>query len=143
MSGPYLWIKAAHIISVIAWMAGMLYLPRLFVYHAGAETGSDLALTFATMERRLLRIIMLPAMILTWITGLTLAVTGGFLGAGWLHGKLALVILMSALHGYFSATQKKLAAGTNLKSARFFRIINEAPTILLIGIVFLVVIKPF
>ncbi len=143
MSGAYLWIKAVHIVSVIAWMAGMLYLPRLFVYHASAATGSELATTFATMERRLLRFIMLPAIIATWITGLTLAFEGGFFTAGWLHGKLALVILMSALHGYFSAAQKKLAAGTNLKSARFFRIINEAPTILLIGIVFLVVIKPF
>ncbi|MGA2638516.1 protoporphyrinogen oxidase HemJ [Methylocella sp.] len=143
MSGAYLWIKAAHIVSVIAWMAGMLYLPRLFVYHASAEMGSELATTFATMERRLLRFIMLPAMIATWITGLTLAFEGGFFTAGWLHGKLALVILMSALHGYFSAARKKLAVGTNLKSARFFRIINEAPTILLIGIVFLVVIKPF
>ena len=143
MNGGYLWIKAAHIVSVIAWMAGMLYLPRLFVYHASAESGSELATTFATMERRLLRFIMLPAIIATWITGLTLAFAGGFFTAGWLHGKLALVILMSALHGYFSAAQKKLAAGTNLKSARFFRILNEAPTILLIGIVFLVVIKPF
>ena len=143
MSGGYLWIKAAHIVSVIAWMAGMLYLPRLFVYHASAESSSELATTLATMERRLLRFIMLPTIVATWITGLTLAFEGGFFAAGWLHGKLALVILMSALHGYFSAAQKKLAAGTNLKSARFFRIINEAPTILLIGIVFLVVIKPF
>ena len=139
----YPWIKAVHILAVIAWMAGMLYLPRLFVYHAGAASGSDLAATFAVMERRLLRVIMLPAMVLTWIAGLTLAFEGGFFAAGWLHGKLALVILMSALHGYFSVAQKKLAAGTSRKSARFFRILNEAPTILLIAIVFLVVIKPF
>jgi protoporphyrinogen IX oxidase len=143
MSGAYLWIKAAHILAVIAWMAGMLYLPRLFVYHAGAAPGSDLAATFETMERRLLRFIMLPAMIVTWVTGLTLAAEGGFFAAGWLHGKLALVIMMSALHGYFSVTRKKFAAGTNRKDARFFRILNEAPTILLIGIVILVIIKPF
>ncbi len=143
MSGAYLWIKALHIIAVIAWMAGMLYLPRLFVYHAGAAPGSELAATFALMERRLLRIIMLPAMIVTWLAGLALASLGGFWGAGWLHGKLALVILMSALHGFFSVEQKKLAAGTSRRTARFFRVLNEAPTILLIGIVFLVVIKPF
>jgi putative membrane protein len=143
VSGLYLWIKAAHILAVIAWMAGMLYLPRLFVYHAGAAPGSELAATFATMERRLLRFIMLPALIVTWISGLTLAAEAGFFSAGWLHGKLALVLLMSALHGYFSVTQKKLAAGRNEKSAAFFRILNEAPTILMIGIVILVVIKPF
>jgi len=143
MSAFYLSIKAVHIIAVIAWMAGLLYLPRLFVYHAGAAPGSDLAATFEIMERRLLRVIMGPAMIVTWIAGLTLAFEGDFLRAGWLHGKLSLVILMTGLHGYFSATQKKFAAGTNRKSARFFRILNEAPTVLLIAIVFLVVIKPF
>ena len=143
MSGFYLSIKAVHIIAVIAWMAGLLYLPRLFVYHAGAAQGSELAATFEIMERRLLRFIMAPAMIVTWIAGLTLAFEGDFLRAGWLHGKLALVILMTGLHGYFSAAQKKFAAGTNRKSARFFRILNEAPTVLLIAIVFLVVFKPF
>jgi protoporphyrinogen IX oxidase len=143
MSGAYLWIKAAHIVAVIAWMAGMLYLPRLFVYHAGAAKGSQLAATLEIMERRLLRFIMAPAIALTWLTGLTLAFEGGFFTAGWLHGKLALVIIMSALHGYFSAAQREFAAGANPHSARFFRIINEAPTVLMIGIVFLVVIKPF
>lgn len=139
----YLWIKAVHILAVISWMAGMLYLPRLFVYHAGAARGSDLALTFDTMERRLMRFIMAPAMIVTWITGLMLAVRGDFLGSGWLQGKLALVILMSALHGYFSAARKGFAAGTNRRPARFFRIVNEVPTLLMIGIVLLVVLKPF
>ncbi len=139
----YLWIKAVHILSVISWMAGMLYLPRLFVYHCGAAPGSELASTFETMERKLMRFIMLPAMILTWITGLTLAAEAGFFRAGWLHGKLALVILMSALHGYFSVTRKSFAAGTNQRSARFFRMINEGPTLLVIGIVLLVVLKPF
>lgn len=139
----YLWIKAVHILAVISWMAGMLYLPRLFVYHAGAAQGSEMALTFEIMERRLMRFIMLPAMILTWITGLTLAVKGGFFQSGWLHGKLALVILMSALHGYFSVIRKKFVAGTNERKARYFRVMNEAPTLLLIGVVILVVLKPF
>ncbi len=139
----YLWIKAVHILAVISWMAGMLYLPRLFVYHAGAEQGSELAKTFETMERRLMRFIMAPAMIVTWITGLMLAGMGDFLGSGWLQGKLALVILMSALHGYFSAARKNFAAGTNQRPARFFRIVNEVPTLLMIGIVLLVVLKPF
>ncbi|VFU09920.1 protoporphyrinogen oxidase HemJ [Methylocella tundrae] len=138
----YLWIKAAHILAVISWMAGMLYLPRLFVYHAGAAQGSEMAMTFEIMERRLMRFIMLPAMIVTWITGLTLAVEGGFFQAGWLHGKLALVILMSALHGYFSVVRKKFVAGTNERKARYFRVMNEVPTLLLIGIVILVVLKP-
>ncbi len=144
MNGAYLWIKALHIVAVIAWMAGMLYLPRLFVYHAGAAQGSELAATFAIMERRLLRFIMLPAIDhrLDHRPDAR-ASRRRFFKAGWLHGKLALVILMSALHGYFSVTQKKFAAGTNPHSARFFRIINEAPTILMIGIVVLVVIKPF
>ncbi len=139
----YLWIKAVHILAVISWMAGMLYLPRLFVYHADAAEGSQLAATFEIMERRLMRVIMAPAMIVTWITGLTLAYEGGFLRSGWLHGKLALVILMSALHGYFSAARKKLLAGTNQQEARFFRMVNEIPTLLMIGIVLLVVLKPF
>ena len=143
MSGAYLWIKAVHILAIVAWMAGMLYLPRLFVYHAGAPKGSDSALTFAIMEQRLIRFIMLPALIVTWITGLTLAVQAGFFQAPWLHFKLALVLAMTGLHGYFSVLRKGLAAGTNARSPRFFRIINEAPTILLVGIVFLVVLKPF
>ena len=138
----YLWIKAVHILAVISWMAGMLYLPRLFVYHAAAAQGSELAKTFETMERRLMRAIMLPAMIVVWISGLTLAFMHEFFSAGWLQGKLALVILMTALHGYFSAARKNFAAGTKLRSARFFRIVNEVPTLLMIGIVLLVVLKP-
>jgi putative membrane protein len=138
----YLWIKAVHILAVISWMAGMLYLPRLFVYHAGAAQGSELAKTFETMERRLMRAIMLPAMIVVWISGLTLAFMHEFFSAGWLQGKLALAILMTALHGYFSAARKNFAAGTNQRSARFFRIVNEVPTLLMIGIVLLVVLKP-
>jgi putative membrane protein len=143
VTGAYLWIKALHVLAVISWMAGMLYLPRLFVYHAGAAPGSELAKTFVTMERRLQRFIMLPALIVAWLTGLTLAAEAGFFRAGWLHWKLALVILMTAIHGYLGVARKNFANGTNTKDARFFRILNEAPTLLLIGIVVLVVIKPF
>ncbi len=135
-------IKAVHILAVISWMAGMLYLPRLFVYHCAAAPGSELALTFEIMERRLMRAIMLPAMIVVWISGLTLAFMHEFFSAGWLQGKLAMVILMTGLNGYFGAVRKRLAAGTNRRAAAFFRMINEGPTILMIGIVILVVLKP-
>lgn len=139
----YLPIKALHIVAVISWMAGMLYLPRLFVYHAGAAPDSELARTFATMERRLMRAIMTPAMIVVWLSGLTLAFEGRFLTSGWLHGKLALVILMSALHSYFDSARKAFADGTNRRTAGFYRAVNEAPTLLMIGVVALVVLKPF
>lgn len=138
-----LWLKAAHVVSVIAWMAAMLYLPRLFVYHASAAKFSAESETFKVMERRLLRAIMTPAMIATWATGLLLAWQGGFLMAGWLHAKLALVILLSGAHGFFSATVRKFAQDANRRSPRFYRFINEVPTILMIGIVILVVVKPF
>jgi putative membrane protein len=143
MSLFYLWIKALHIVAVIAWMAGMLYLPRLFVYHSEAPEGSDQARTFIVMERKLMRFIMLPALLAVWASGLTLAFEAGFFQAGWLHWKLLLVLCMTGLHGYFSALRKQFAAETNRHSSRFFRIINEAPTLLMIGIVVLVVIKPF
>jgi protoporphyrinogen IX oxidase len=143
MSNAYLWIKALHILAVISWMAGMLYLPRLFVYHAEAPRGSPQALTFAVMEQRLKRVIMLPAMLVTWATGLTLAVHACFLNQGWFHAKFALVIGLSALHGYFGKVQKDLAEETNRHGSRFFRIVNEVPTVLMAGIVILVVFKPF
>jgi putative membrane protein len=139
----YLWIKALHVLAVISWMVGMLYLPRLFVYHVGVPAGSPQALTFATMEHRLQRFIMLPALIVTWITGLTLAIQGAWFKAGWLHGKLLLVVLLTGLHGYLAAERKRLATGKSTRDAKFFRIINEVPTLLLIGIVILVVVKPF
>ena len=139
----YLWIKAVHVLAIISWMVGMLYLPRLFVYHVGVPAGSPQALTFATMEKRLQRFIMLPALIVTWITGLTLAIQGAWFKAGWLHGKLLLVVLLTGLHGYLAAERKRIAAGTSTRDAKFFRIINEVPTVLLIGIVILVVVKPF
>jgi putative membrane protein len=144
----YEWIKAFHIIAVIASMAGMLYLPRLFVYHCAAEKGSVQSETFKVMERRLLRGVVNPAMIATWVFGLWLAWLGpdsryGWFNAGWLEAKLALVLALSAVHGFFARWRKDFAADRNRHSQRFYRIINEVPTILLIGIVFLVVLKPF
>ena len=139
----YLWLKAVHVLAIISWMVGLLYLPRLFVYHAEAGPGSPQAATFVTMERRLMRAIMLPAMLVALATGLWLATQGGWWHAGWLHGKLALVLLLTGLHGYLSAERKRLAAGTSRRSPRDFRILNEVPTVLLIGIVVLVIVKPF
>jgi putative membrane protein len=139
----YLWIKAFHIIAVIAWMAGMLYLPRLFVYHCAAEPGSKQSETFKVMELRLLRIIMTPAMIIAWVLGLWLVLEGGFLRSGWFHGKFALVLGLTALHGLFSRWTFRFAYDRNRHSAKFYRIINEVVTVLLIGAVILVTVKPF
>jgi putative membrane protein len=145
IAGPaaYLWLKAVHVIAIISWMAGMLYLPRLFVYHCEAEPGSKQSETFKVMERRLLRAIINPAMIVTWIVGLWLAWDAGFFKAGWLHAKLALVLAMTAMHGFLSRWVRAFAADSNLHSQKFYRIINEVPTILMIAIVILVVVKPF
>jgi|SRR6185437_7700910 len=142
----YLYIKAFHIISVIAWMAGMLYLPRLFVYHCDAELGSKQSETFKVMERRLLKAIINPAMIATWVFGLTMIWLMGmdaFRAAHWLHAKLVLVLAMSAVHGYFVGLVKQFAADQNKHSQKFYRIINEIPTLLMILIVLLAVVKPF
>jgi putative membrane protein len=139
----YEWIKALHVIAVIAWMAGMLYLPRLFVYHCEAEVGSKQSETFKVMERRLLKAIMNPAMIVTWLAGLYLASSGHWFSAPWLHGKLLLVVLLTGAHGFFSRCVKDFAADRNLRSQKFYRYINEVPTLLMIVIVVLVVVKPF
>ena len=139
----YDWIKAAHVISVIAWMAGMLYLPRLFVYHAEAAVGSEKSETFKVMERRLLRAIINPAMVAAWAFGLWLAWKGFAFSAGWLHAKIALVVALSALHGYFSGAVRRFAEDRNVRTARHWRIMNEVPTALMILIVILVVVKPF
>jgi putative membrane protein len=139
----YLYLKAFHIVAVIAWMAGMLYLPRLFVYHCDAPPGSPQSETFKIMERRLLRIIINPAMIATWVLGLWLAWQGDWFKAGWLHGKLALVLAMSAVHGLFARWVKDFAADRNHRSQKFYRIANEIPTLLMILIVILAVVKPF
>jgi protoporphyrinogen IX oxidase len=144
----YAWVKAFHIISVIAWMAGMLYLPRLFVYHCAAEKGSVQSETFKVMERRLLLGIINPAMIATYVFGLWLA----WLIAdsrdpeylpGWLWAKIVLVLMLSGVHGMLSRWRKDFAADSNRHSQRFYRIINEVPTVLMVLIVLLVVLKPF
>jgi len=139
----YLWIKAVHVIAVISWMAGMLYLPRLFVYHCEAQKGSIQSETFKIMERRLLKAIMTPAMIVTWVLGLYLAWDGGWLVSGWLHAKLLLVLILSGVHGFLSKTVRVFAADRNNRPARFYRMINEVPTALMILIVILVIVKPF
>jgi putative membrane protein len=139
----YEWIKALHVIAVISWMAGMLYLPRLFVYHCEAEKGSTQSETFKVMERRLMRAIINPAMIVTWLAGLYLAFAGHWFSSPWLQIKLVLVLIMSAVHGFFSRWRKDFAADRNTRSQKFYRIINEVPTVLMIGIVILVIVKPF
>jgi protoporphyrinogen IX oxidase len=139
----YEWIKALHIIAVISWMAGMLYLPRLFVYHCEAEAGSKQSETFKVMERRLLRAIINPAMIVTWLAGLYLVWAGHWYVAGWFHVKFLLVLLLSGVHGFLTRAVRDFAADRNQRSQKFYRIINEVPTVLMIGIVILVVVKPF
>ena len=139
----YRWLLALHIIAVISWMAGMLYLPRLFVYHCDADPGSRQSETFKVMERRLLKFIINPAMILTWVLGLWLAYSGGWFAAHWLQAKLVLVLAMSGVHGVLSKYVREFAADKRRKPARFFRILNEIPTILMILIVILVAVKPF
>ncbi len=139
----YLWIKAFHIIAVISWMAGMLYLPRLFVYHTAAKPGSAQSETFKVMERRLLNFIMTPAMALTWILGVALMIQGQWFDAAWFHLKFALVIVLSGLHGMMSRWVADFARDRNRHTQKFFRIVNEIPTVLMIAIVILAVIKPF
>ncbi len=130
-------------IAVISWMAGMLYLPRLFIYHVDAPKGSAQSETFKVMERRLYRLIINPAMVVTWVFGLYLAWKGfGFMG-GWLHAKIAAVIALSGVHGYFGGAVRRFAEDRNTKPARHWRMVNEIPTVLMIAIVILVVVKPF
>jgi len=141
----YPWIKALHIIAVIAWMAGMLYLPRLFVYHCDAAPGTPASETFKTMERKLLRAIINPAMIATFLFGGLLLATPGAVDCseGWIWGKLAAVAALAAVHGLLARYRKDFAADRNRHPARFYRILNEVPTVLMIVIVILVVVKPF
>ena len=139
----YLWLKAFHVIAVIAWMAGMLYLPRLFVYHCDAPKDSIQSETFKIMERRLLKAIINPAMIVTWVLGLYLVWDGGWYTSGWMHAKFALVLIMSGLHGVYVRRLKEFAADKNTRPAKYYRILNEVPTLLMIGIVILVIVKPF
>ena len=144
----YEWIKAFHIIAVIAWMAGMLYLPRLFVYHCAAEKGSVQSETFKVMERRLLRAIINPAMVATWVFGLWLAWLGpdsryGWFASDWLWAKIILVLGLSAVHGLLARWRKDFAQDRNRHSHKFYRVINEVPTVLMVLIVLVVVLKPF
>jgi len=138
-----LWFKALHIISVIAWMAGMLYLPRLFVYHAEAAKGSEASETFKVMERRLLKAIVNPSMILVFLTGFILVYLTGDWRDGWWQAKFILVVGLAGLHGYFARCVRSFVEDRNERPARFYRFLNEAPTILMIFIVVLAVVKPF
>lgn len=140
----YPWIQAFHIISVIAWMAALLYLPRLFVYHSMVEPGSSRAETFALMERRLQRAIMTPAMLASFVFGLWMVwLDPGLLQQGWFLVKLVLVLVMAGCHGAFASMRRKLEEGTAVRSTRSYRIWNEVPTVLLVAIVILAVVKPF
>jgi protoporphyrinogen IX oxidase len=139
----YDWTKALHVIAVIAWMAGMLYLPRLFVYHCEAEPGSQQSETFKVMERRLLRAIINPAMIAAWLLGLGLAFEGGGYASHWLQAKIVLVLGLTVIHGLLARWVRDFATDRNRHSQRFYRIINEIPAILMVGIVILAVVKPF
>ena len=143
MGDLYTWIKIGHVLSFTAWMAALFYLPRLFVYHAGATAGSELSETLKVMERRLYRAIMTPAMIATWAFGLWAAFEGGWFVAGWLHAKLAVVLALSAFHGACGRWLRDFAADRNTRPHRFYRVANEVPTLLLIAIVVLVLAKPF
>ena len=140
-----LYVKAFHVIAIIAWMAGLLYLPRLFVYHAGSAKGSEQSETFKLMERRLLRFITTPAMVASWALGLILAFSGviDWSADGWFQAKLALVLLLSAFHGLLAKWTKDFAHDRNTHTARFYRLMNEVPTVLMVGIVILVVVRPF
>ena len=138
-----LWVKALHIISVIAWMAGMLYLPRLFVYHAEAARASEASETFKVMERRLLKAIVNPSMILVFLTGFTLVYLTGDWRDAWWQAKFVLVVGLAGLHGYFARCVRSFAEDRNERPARFYRFLNEAPTILMIFSVVLAVVKPF
>ena len=139
----YPWIKSLHIIAVIAWMAGMLYLPRLFVYHCETQPGSAESERFKVMERRLLRAIVNPAMIAAWLFGIWLAFLGDVWGDGWFHAKVTLLVAMQLVHACFARWRRQFANDANRHPARFYRIMNEVPTLLLIGIVILAVVKPF
>lgn len=145
LSDNYLWIKAFHILSVIAWMAGMLYLPRLYIYHCDAEIGSVQSETFKIMERRLLRGIINPAMIMSFIFGGLLLAIPGIIdwSAGWVWVKIAAIFLMTGFHGSLSKWRKQFERDENKRPAKFYRFANEFPTILMIIIVIMVVTKPF
>lgn len=138
----YLWVKSLHVISIIAWMAGLLYLPRLFVYHSQVEVGSKTSELFKVMERRLIRAIMTPAMVASWVFGLWMAANLDW-SAGWLHAKLALAAAMTVMHVAMAQWGRDFAADRNTRATRFYRVANEIPTLLMLGIVIVVIVKPF
>lgn len=137
------WLRALHVVAVISWMAGLLYLPRLFVYHCDAPAGSQMSETFKVMERRLLRAIMNPAMIVAWVVGLAMVWAQGLWGAGWMQAKLALVVAMTVMHHVLARWRKDFAADRNTRPARTYRIANEVPTLLMLGIIVLVFVRPW
>lgn len=139
----YLWLKALHVISLIAWMAGLFYLPRLFVYHTQALPGSEQSELFKVMERRLYKAIMFPAMIATWLFGTLLLLSSDFLSHGWMQLKILLVVLLTVFHFYCAKWKNAFAADANARAEKFYRVANEMPTLLMIGIVILVILKPF
>lgn len=139
----YLWIKVVHIVAMISWMAGMLYLPRLFVYHCEAAAGSVQSETFKTMERRLLKGIINPAMVVTWLAGLWLAWDHQLFREHWMSAKFLLVLIMSGLNGFLSKTVKVFGLDENTRPARFYRVLNEVPAVLMVLIVILVIVRPF
>ena len=137
------WIKALHVVAVISWMAGLLYLPRLFVYHSESGLGSDRGEIFLVMERRLLRGIMNSALLITWLTGGLMVWASEFYLDRWFHWKFLLVLILSGFHGWLSLERKNISSNAGIKSSRFYRFANEFPTLLMIGIVVLVVVRPF
>lgn len=143
MSDPGLWLKALHIMGFAAWMAGLWYLPRLFIYHHGVAPRSEASERFKVMERRLLRAITTPAMAATWLLGIALALVQDAWTEGWLHAKLLLVVALSAAHGMMASYVRAFAEDARPRDERYFRIFNEVPTVLFVGVVILVVFKPF
>jgi putative membrane protein len=145
----YLWIQSGHVIAMVAWMAGIFYLPRLYVYHveglakAGVTPGSDMDLLFQHQERLLLRAIMNPAMIATWVLGIILVLMGGWWTSGWLHVKLVGVLALTWFHMWLAARRRDFVEGRNTRTGRSYRIMNEVPTLLLFVIVVMVIVKPF
>jgi len=144
LSGAYLWIKSFHLIMVIAWMAGMMYLPRLFVYQHQSEKGGEAERYFIQMQRRLLKGIINPSMVLVWVLGILMLIANpAILSAGWFHVKLALVVIISAIHGFYASSRRKFEKGERPRTEKFWRIMNEAPFLALIVIVIMVIVKPF
>lgn len=141
--GAYPWMKVLHVLGVISWMAGMLYLPRLFVNHCAVAIGSEASEIFKGMEFRLLRYIINPAMVASWVAGLWIAIRLHFFVDGWFHAKLALVLLLSAAHGYFAKAVADFGRDEGRRDHRYWRFMNEVPTLIMIFVVILVIVKPF